>query len=56
MRASELKKNSFCNASASTSDGIKKVRIMVNENTWCNGFLAKCSPSSLVKNIKCNRS
>ena len=44
-----------CDASASTSDEMKEVRIMLNENTSPNDFLAKYSASSLVKDIQCNR-
>ena len=44
-----------CDASASTSDEMKEVRIMLNETTLRNDFLANNSASSLVKNIQCNR-
>ena len=46
---SECKQNPFCDASISTSDGMKKVQIMLNENTSHNSFLGKCSAKSPVK-------
>ena len=48
-RISERKRNLFCDASISTSDGMRKVRIMLNENTSRNSFLGKCNAKSPVK-------
>ena len=49
VRLSERKSSQFCDASISTSDGMKKVWIMLNENTSRNSFLGKCSAKSPVK-------